>query len=358
MRRAVWPRALAMRVLLITALALVASAGCQAASSKAPSKAMPVVPPDAISKTNENGPVKAVVSVWPAAPSVLDLIYLHVEITSATGTQATIELETELLTAFWQDTWQQATTTRDDGATVQTKLAGLYAEFAGKQRIPSFRVAYVDAAGEAHELLTEEISLTVAPPPEGAASASMQPALGNLDPARGAWPWWAWAAMALAGVALGWLAWRGVVGLRAARVREAHVSAYDAARARLRELMARGAPDGQDLAILDAWYVELSAIVRQYIEQRFGLRAPELTTEEFLIVAKASAALAGPERTQLAAFLEACDRVKFAGYHPTGDESLANFALAERFIEGTASGAEATSTTTTTASSTATEGAP
>ncbi|MBK9071274.1 MAG: hypothetical protein IPL79_09775 [Myxococcales bacterium] len=330
------------------------SAGCRESAPTASPKAMPVVPADAISKAVENGPVKAVVSVWPAAPSVLDLIYLHVEVTSATGTQATLELETELLTAFWQDTWQQATATRADGTTIQTKVAGLYAEFAGKQRIPSFRVAYVDAGGEAHELLTEEISLTVAPPPEDAATASMQPAPGNLDPARGAWPWWAWVVVGTLAIASAWLAWRAVAAARSARAREAQISAYDAARARLSELIARGAPDGQDLAVLDAWYVELSAIVRLYIEQRFGLRAPELTSEEFLVVAKESEALAGPQRTQLAAFLEACDRVKFAGYHPTSDESLGNFALAERFIEGTASGIEATLTVT----SPATEGTP
>ena len=37
---------------------------------------------------------------------------------------------------------------------------------------------------------------------------------------------------------------------------------------------------------LERYYVGLSAIVRRYLEDRFGLRAPEMTTEEFLAVAQ------------------------------------------------------------------------
>ena len=114
-----------------------------------------------------------------------------------------------------------------------------------------------------------------------------------------------------------------------ARARE---TAFDRAIARLDRLRRQGLPD---IAGLDAWYVELSDIVRRYIEARFGLRAPERTTEEFLAEAGRSAELSPPHRELLSAFLERCDRVKFARYSPAAEESEDVLALARRFLEET-----------------------
>jgi hypothetical protein len=87
--------------------------------------------------------------------------------------------------------------------------------------------------------------------------------------------------------------------------------------------------------LVDGWYVELSAIVRRYLENRFNLRAPELTTEEFLREARRSSELTREHRDLLTAFLEGCDRVKFAGYVPGESESLEALASARRFVEET-----------------------
>lgn len=320
----------------------VAFFGCGRASQPASTAAIAPPPPDALVKISENGPVKATVSVWPAAPSMLDLIHLRVDVATAPGISATLELDTELLTAFWQDTWQQAEHRETDGAAVQTKQAGLYAEFAGKQRIPSFRISYVDAGGMARELLTEEIALTIAPPPEGAKTAAMQPPLGALDPRRGAWPRWAWGLLGLSAAGAMAVAWRVLRALRIAKAEQVRISAYDHAKQRLRRLREQGAPDGVTAAheVLDAWYVELSGIVRRYIEQRFGVRAPELTTEEFLRAARTSSQLPTADQGKLVAFLEACDRVKFAGDRPGAAASLGNLALAEGFVDATAVTAE------------------
>ena len=83
---------------------------------------------------------------------------------------------------------------------------------------------------------------------------------------------------------------------------------------------------------MDPWYVELSDIVRRYVEERFALRAPELTTEEFLFEAGRSAELSSSHRGLLSDFLERCDRVKFARYTPGADESRQAFEVAERFL--------------------------
>ena len=88
--------------------------------------------------------------------------------------------------------------------------------------------------------------------------------------------------------------------------------------------------------VADAWYVELSDIVRRYIEERFALRAPELTTEEFLAEAGRSAELTAGNRELLSAFLATCDRVKFARYSPDEDESRGALQEAKRFLNETA----------------------
>jgi hypothetical protein len=126
-----------------------------------------------------------------------------------------------------------------------------------------------------------------------------------------------------------------VLALRAVAARRKvakQKSAYDDAVAKLRALESRGAPAAEQA---DAWFVELSAIVRSYLERRYEIRAPELTTEEFLLVATRASALTAEHRGMLTSFLERCDRVKFAGYRPDADESIATLAAARGFIEET-----------------------
>ena len=72
-----------------------------------------------------------------------------------------------------------------------------------------------------------------------------------------------------------------------------------------------------------------------HLEQRYEIRAPELTTEEFLLVATARPELTSEHRGLLTSFLERCDRVKFAGYRPDAAESIATLAAARGFVEDT-----------------------
>jgi hypothetical protein len=121
-------------------------------------------------------------------------------------------------------------------------------------------------------------------------------------------------------------------GMSARRKIAEQKSAYDVAVAQLRALESRGAPEPDQA---DSWFVELSKIVRNYLERRHRIRAPELTTEEFLYVASRSGQLSEAHRGLLTSFLERCDRVKFAGYRPDAEESIATLAAARGFIEDT-----------------------
>lgn len=146
-------------------------------------------------------------------------------------------------------------------------------------------------------------------------------------------PYYLIAALLVAGLAIVWLVrrWRG----RPTRARPvapappAHVVAAQALfELSRRRLLHSGA--------YVEHYTTLAAIVRTYVEQRFGLRAPEMTTEEFLGVSARDARLAGPHRGLLGQFLGECDLVKFARHVPTVDDGERALVAATRFVEETA----------------------
>ena len=83
------------------------------------------------------------------------------------------------------------------------------------------------------------------------------------------------------------------------------------------------------------YYFELSLIARRYLENRFDLRAPEMTTEEFLGKLKDSDALSREHKNLLKDFLSHCDMVKFAKYGPSREEMTLSFDSARRLVDET-----------------------
>ncbi len=81
--------------------------------------------------------------------------------------------------------------------------------------------------------------------------------------------------------------------------------------------------------------IEVSGIVRRYIERRFDIVAPRRSTEEFLIEAAASAKLELPHRHLLAEFLGCCDFLKFARARAELIELEAQHQAAVRFVTET-----------------------
>jgi hypothetical protein len=97
---------------------------------------------------------------------------------------------------------------------------------------------------------------------------------------------------------------------------------------RLRALVARKLVEqGQ----IEPFFVEISAIVRDYIEQAFDLRAPEQTTEEFFLNIGSAPAVARHEET-LKPFLTAADEVKFALARPGPAVIQRTFDTARDFV--------------------------
>lgn len=326
------------------AITLVAAAGCHDDDvGDAASTSAPIEPAkDAITKTTEVGPVKATIKVWPAKPTLGDAIYARLEIDAPSG--VTIEAPfqeagDQRLGRFGVVAFTRDTRRKPDGGQLHEQTYTLEAPSSGRQRIPPLRFEMTDTrkgttsdVKQPQEVLTDEVPLEIAPVAAEAASAQLRPAVGDLDPDVGGIGWLAILGLtsALAVVVSG-----SVLGYRALRARrriEQQRSAYDEAVTQLRALEDRGPPDD---ATADGWFVALSAIVRRYLELRYEIRAPELTTEEFLQVATARPELHAEHRSLLTSFLERCDRVKFAGYRPDAEESLATLKAARGFVEDT-----------------------
>jgi hypothetical protein len=103
---------------------------------------------------------------------------------------------------------------------------------------------------------------------------------------------------------------------------EVRLSAHEIA---FRELDDLARPVETDRAEIKLFYQRISDILRRYIENRFGVNAPEQTTEEFLAGVDSGNVIATVHKPLLRNFLAQCDLVKFAEHNPGKediDESL------------------------------------
>jgi hypothetical protein len=107
-----------------------------------------------------------------------------------------------------------------------------------------------------------------------------------------------------------------------------HVVALNA----LRDLLAKGWIESENS---EPFYIELSSIVRRYLENRFGLRAPERTTEEFIRETVTSRLLSSDHQMLTSEFLEQCDLVKFAKHRPKRVDMQNGYNAAERLVRET-----------------------
>jgi len=168
---------------------------------------------------------------------------------------------------------------------------------------------------------------------ETAAAERFEPIAGPVSAPKPFWLTWPFWAALCAGVVLVvcavmyWLRRRERIE-RATSPPPAWQVAYE----RLRELDQRQLAQSGNFEV---YYVDLSAILRYYIEDRFQLRAPEQTTPEFLGEAASSGVLSEVHQRLVASFLRHCDRVKFAQYRPMLEEMERGFEVVLRFVDET-----------------------
>ena len=205
----------------------------------------------------------------------------------------------------------------------------------GSLTVPSLTVQ-VQEGDTTQPLATDPLSITVTSlvPADADLSAvkDIVPPVSLLQ--RGIPPWVWIVASGLGGVGLlagGWWWYRR--RQRAAAVPLGQRPAHLLALAALEHLQCQDLI-GQER--IEEFYVRVSTILRRYVELRFGLRAPEQTTEEFLVSALATGGLVAAHRDLLEVFLQHCDLVKFARHRPTPSAMEETFESAKTFVEHTA----------------------
>lgn len=225
---------------------------------------------------------------------------------------------------------------RADAPPPRIKRFTLEPSRSGELTVAPFEV-YFHRRGEEEDeesvIRSDEIRVTVRPL-EDIGSLEVPPLLGILDappaeePRSGVLGWAIGGSIGLLLAAiLGW--W---VLFRRGPVRAiAPTPPHEVALENLRRLVAL---DLVEKGEIERFYVILSAILRQYVEDRFHVRAPELTTEEFFTAAAREAPL-GPYRARLKQFLDLCDQVKFARFQPERSTIQSSFDVVKTFLRET-----------------------
>jgi hypothetical protein len=206
---------------------------------------------------------------------------------------------------------------------------------AGKHLIRSIGIEFIDrrakseAKGEPLLVETEPLEVHVT-----SELGDAIPDLANLEPMLPPQPvpseihWALW----LCGIAI--CAWvlAGLVSLRRRKRRPPEprrLTPEEIAHAALAALLSENLPArGQ----VKEFFLRLTGIVRQYIEDTTGIRAPEQTTEEFLRDMRSRATFPPERKVRLAEFLEAADMVKYAGQQPEDQQIEESINRAYEFV--------------------------
>lgn len=296
---------------------------------------------DALTQVNRLGPVEVTTRLVPAAPLIGDEITLEIRVEAEPEVEVLMPAFGEALHRYTIVDFVPRRAVTGAGRNEYVQRYTLQPQESGDQTIAPILIEFVDNRPgqkrapddlDAYELLTDRIDFHVQSVLPDSTSTQLVPALGPLDLEPRATGWRRFGAVG-AGVAMVLTAAILAILWTRGRRRRVRRNAYQLARARLDALLAQATP--QDAAAVEAFFVAISGIVRRYLEDRFELRAPELTTEEFLTLAGTSRDLSREHQGLLREFLRQADLVKFAGVQVTGEEIRRSSDLAIRFLEDT-----------------------
>ena len=292
----------------------------------------------AVEKTKTNGPVTAVMRLSRDELTIAERLRIELETVSAPEWDIEFPILGDELEMFAvSDYGTTGPDAVDENRMRRVKWYVLEPFLSGEYEIPELELSFFQAGDDKkHTLLTDPVKVKVTSliGKDREKLKDIHPVKDVVSPLPPSRVW-------IAVVAACLLAFAGlfVAGSRLLRIRPgasalsvAPPPPHEIAYARLKELV------DMDLIAqgkLDEFYVRLSDIIRRYIEDRFGLHAPEMTTEEFLAEARSGETLARKDTGLLDEFLGHCDLVKFAKHRPTDEEIRKGFESAKAFIAGT-----------------------
>lgn len=254
-----------------------------------------------------------------------------VEISAPKETELVIPLLGEKFGEFLVTDFGDEPPVEEDGRVRVVRWFGLVGYGTGDRTLPAYPLKYRSPGEEElHDAEAGEVTVIV---------KSLLPAAPTpvdihdiAAPEEVPFDWRPWlaaaAAVAVLGALIALVVW--LAGRRRAAAIEALPKPHEVALQALARLRSRRLLEAERYG---EYYVELSAIVRAYVEGRFGLHAPEMTTEEFLVVMQRDHRLGPEHRALLGQFLTESDLVKFARHTPTAEDGERGYTAARRFVE-------------------------
>ncbi len=322
-------------VLLIVTFFFVAIGGCDKANSeKNEQQHRPVA------SEVEKGPVSMLVRADRSEAKIAEPLTLLVEVRAANGVEVKFPKADKKLGPFEVlGVNDSPSVPIDDGKTrLWTRKYSLESFKSGKLKLPVITVNFTDNRTPDKpihaQLSSKPMDLSIVSVLEGKADpAKFRDIKGVVElPAE---PNFLWAWVAAGGVATaGLLAAGAALMIRAKRSRP--LTAEKWALGRLDRLGSDGLIEAGQI---ERFYVRLSDIVRKYIERRFTIHAPKLTTREFLETVQEHSKLTA-YRELLQRNLQAADMVKFARLRPSVDEDNEAMTAAREFVIASAARAE------------------
>jgi hypothetical protein len=206
----------------------------------------------------------------------------------------------------------------------------------GSATIPALKIRYKGTQGEG-EVTTNEVTITIRGViQEGEVAADIKDIRPPVDIPASYKRLFQWIAgglgiLVLAGIVYG-LIYKLKRGqkepVQAFIKRPPHEIAYELLERLLKEdLIGKG--------LIKDYYYRITDILRHYIEDRFGLSAPERTTEEFLVEMAYTDTLEDGHKVLIREFLAHCDMVKYAKYGPSKIEIKETYDAAKRLVDET-----------------------
>ena len=262
-----------------------------------------------------------------------DPIRYTVEVSAAADTEVLIPVLSGTLGAFTISDFGDVPPRREPGRVVVGRWYTLRTFETGDRLIPAPTVQYRTPGEDLREAAGNEVLVGVA----SVLGRTKTPAADIRDikpPEQLPFDWRPYGIAAAVAAGIGLLG-TGLYLLLNRPKRQRVVPArppHEVALGALNRLRSRGLVEqGQ----FEVYYVELSAIIRHYLEDRFHLRAPEMTTEEFLATVARDGRLIAAHRRLLGEFLSQADLVKFARHLPTLRDAETAYDAARRFVDDT-----------------------
>jgi len=315
-----------------------------------------------VEKVYERGPATVRVRLDKTKMTIADTVLLQFEATLQPDYAIQMPRVDKVLENFGIVDWNNLGKKLDDkNNEVTTYQYRLEPFLSGQYEIPAFTFQFhnVSDPNTRHELTSEPIAVEVTSLlGDQRANLVIEDIEDVVEMPKAASRWWLWALLPLgiAAVPAVWLLRRS---RRARQLVRIFQPAHEVAYARLRALVAENLVEQ---GRIKEFYERISGILRHYIEDRFDLRAPERTTEEFLAELRFTEeekrghstfstgprSVGSPEgekvecplfshKQVLEEFLTHCDLVKFAKHDPTTEQLQRTFDLVKDFIERTKS---------------------